>query len=33
MANPPCRTVDVTSGQSVFSSWFVHQEKPVVYNP
>jgi hypothetical protein len=33
MANPACRTVDVTSGKSVWAAWFYHQEKAVVYNP
>ena len=33
MSSPACRTVDVTSGQSVWANWFTHQEKAVVYNP
>ena len=33
MSNPACRTVDVTSGQSVWANWFTHQEKQVIYNP
>jgi hypothetical protein len=33
MSNPACRTVNVTSGQSVWGSLFTHQEKQVINNP
>ena len=33
MSNPACRTVDVTSGQSVWGGLFTHQEKQVINNP
>jgi len=32
LANPPCRTLDVTSGGSVHGGWFVNNEKQV-YHP